>query len=149
MHYVKLKSGCGHFFAHCDNNYYGTLIPSLLVLILTRNIIIEDHNVTITCSVRGFPAPVIEWQLPNGIALNFSSTNNTRQNGSYLITSSTLTITYMTLVNEMTGEVRCIGRIPPAVTGGIVLDKVSSTATLVVHCKLLAICNTIVLSGSM
>ena len=97
----------------------------------TENITIEGHNVSFTCSVRGFPAPVIKWQL-NGIP--FSSANHTRQDGSYLITSSTLMITEVTF--EMTGEVRCIGRIPPAVTGDRILNEVNSTTTLIVYCKL-------------
>ena len=97
----------------------------------TENITIEGHNASFTCSVQGFPAPVIEWQL-NGIS--FSSDNHTRQDGSYFITSSTLIITEVTF--EMTGEVRCIGRVPPAVTGDRILDEVNSTTTLIVYCKL-------------
>ena len=101
-----------------------------------ENITIEGHNASFTCSVRGFPAPVIEWQL-NGITFNSDSSANhmhTRQDGSYLITSSTLMITEVTF--EMTGEVRCIGRIPPAVTGDRILDEVNSTTTLIVYGKL-------------
>ena len=77
---------------------------------------------------------MIEWQL-NGIALSLdSSASHTHQEGSYLITSDTLLITEVTF--EMTGEVTCIGRIPPAVTGDRILDEVNSTTTLIVYCKL-------------
>ena len=100
----------------------------------TENITIEGHNASFTCSMRGFPAPVIEWQV-NGIAFGLdSSADHTRRDGSYLITSSTLMITEVTF--EMTGEVRCIGRIPPAVTGDRILDEVNSITTLIIYCKL-------------
>ena len=107
----------------------------------TENITIEGHNASFTCSVRGFPAPVIEWQL-NGIEVSSdSSANHTRKDGSYLITADTLLITEVTF--EMTGEVRCIGRIPPAVTGNRILDEVNSTTTLIVYCKLVFLSNLI------
>ena len=100
----------------------------------TGNIIIEGLNASFSCSVRGYPAPVIEWQL-NGIAFSLeSSANHTHQDGSYLITSDTLLITEVTF--EMTGEVTCIGRIPPAVTGDRILDEVNSITTLIVYCEL-------------
>jgi hypothetical protein len=48
----------------------------------------------------------------------------------------------------MNGEVRCIGRIPPAVTGGRILDEANSTTVLVVYCKLISMCITTILSIS-
>ena len=100
-----------------------------------ENTTIEGHNASFTCSVRGFPAPVIEWEL-NGIVQSWnSSTDHTHRDGDYWITSSILVI--VSVKFSMNGEVRCIGRIPSAMTGDKVLDDTNSTATLVVYCKLM------------
>ena len=103
----------------------------------SENFTTEGHNASFTCSVRGFPAPVVEWELNSMVLSSDSSTNHSRQDGNsyYMITSSELMITSVTL--EMNGVVRCIGRTPSALTGDKILDEVNSTTTLVVYCKLI------------
>lgn len=96
----------------------------------SENITIEGHNASFTCSVRGFPAPLVEWEL-NGMVL--SSDSHSRRDGNYMITSSALMI--MSVTFEMNGVVRCIGRTPSTFTGNRVLDQANSTTTLVIYCK--------------
>ena len=99
----------------------------------SENFTIEGHNASFTCSVQGFPAPVVEWELNGMVLSSDSSTNHTRQDSGYMITSSTLMLIEVSF--DMNGEVRCIGRIPSTETGDRVLNEANSTTSLVVYCK--------------
>lgn len=98
-----------------------------------ENITSEGRNASFTCSVRGFPAPVVEWELKGVILSSDISTNRTHQEGNYMVTLSRLMITEVTF--EMNGEVTCFGKIPMTETGDRILDEANSTTTLVVYCK--------------